>query len=68
MSEWPERGDRVEESYYGVGTIRYLSGDLMPDGSGRYYDWPGQVCVEFDREIDGEKPCCWIQIGELRRV
>jgi hypothetical protein len=46
------RGDRVveESGYYGVGTVRYLNGDLMPDGSGRYYEWPDQVCVEFDRE------------------
>lgn len=67
MSEQFNRGDRVTEKsgYYGVGTVRYLDGDLMPDGSGRYYRWPGQVCVEFDHEINDEKPFMWCEIGDL---
>ena len=65
-----KHGDRVEymPGYYGIGTVRYLDGDLMPDGSGRHYDWPGQFCVEFDREINGEKPGMWCKPEELRKV
>lgn len=62
------RGDRVKEEsgYYGIGTVRYLDGDLVPDESGRHYQWPDQVCVEFDREINGEKPFMWCYINKLR--
>ena len=65
-----DRGDRVEyiPGYYGMGTVRYLNGDRMPDGSGRHYDWPDQVCVEFDREIDGMKPLMWCKYEELHKV
>ena len=70
MNQEFNRGDRVEDvsGYYGTGTVRYLNGDLMPDGSGRHYDWPNQVCVEFDREIQGEKPCMWCEYKRLRKV
>ena len=63
-------GDRVveEPDQYGVGTVRYLNGDLVPDGSGKYYDWPGWICVEFDREIDGIKPLCWRKERKLHRL
>lgn len=65
-----ERGDRVEDlsGWYGVGTVRYLDGDLMSDGSGRHYEWPDQVCVEFDREINGEKPFMWYAYRMLRKL
>ncbi len=64
------RDDRVteESGYYGIGTVRYLNGDLMPDGSGRYYQWPDQVCVEFDREINGDKPAMWCYEEKLHHV
>lgn len=64
------RGDRVIEQsgYYGVGTVVYLNGDPVYQRPWLKYDWPGQVAVEFDREINGEKPCIWCKISELRRM
>jgi hypothetical protein len=64
------RGDRVEyvSGYYGIGTIRYLDDDLMPDSSGRRYNWPNQFCVEFDNEIEGKKPFFWCKPEELREA
>lgn len=63
-------GDRVEDrrKIYGTGTVIFLDGDLMLDGSGRCYDWPGSVCVEFDQKINGEKPAMWCEYGLIRKI
>lgn len=68
MSEQFNRGDRVVDDTYGAGTVRYLSGDLMPDGSGRHYHWPGHVCVEFDNSLpNGETVFVWCKFNEIRK-
>lgn len=54
------------ECVYGIGTVKYLDGDFMEDGSGRQYHWPGYVCIEFDRPLEnGEQVITWCQFHEM---
>jgi len=62
-------GNRVTHTEYGEGTVEILSGDRMDDGTGRNYNWPGYVCVRFDKPLqNGEGVFCWCTFAEVGKL